>query len=59
VCHPHYVCPTLELSCKAPVLPGFVSFNSLFGGIVFLVLWLVELPDSSDMATTFERSGQP
>lgn len=24
---------TLELNCKAPFLPGFVSFNSLFGGL--------------------------
>jgi hypothetical protein len=22
---------TLELSCEAPIVPGFVSFNSLFG----------------------------
>jgi len=25
---------TLELSCEAPIVPGFVSFNSLFGGAV-------------------------
>jgi hypothetical protein len=25
---------TLELSCEAPFSPGFVSFNSLFGGVV-------------------------
>ena len=25
---------TLELSCEAPIVPGFVSFNSLFGGLV-------------------------
>jgi hypothetical protein len=22
---------TLELGCEAPIVPGFVSFNSLFG----------------------------
>jgi hypothetical protein len=26
-----YVRPTLELSCEAPIVPGFVSFNSLLG----------------------------
>jgi len=25
---------TLELSCEAPIWPGFVSFNSLFDGPV-------------------------
>jgi hypothetical protein len=29
--------PTLELSCKAPVLRGFVSFNSLFDSAVILL----------------------
>jgi hypothetical protein len=28
------VCPTLELSCEAPIVSGFVSFNSLFCGTV-------------------------
>jgi len=27
---------TLELSCEAPIVPGFVSFNSLLGGAVDL-----------------------
>jgi hypothetical protein len=26
--------PTLELSCEAPLCSGFVSFNSLLGGLV-------------------------
>src|SRR3972149_4200517 len=26
-----FSCRTLEISCEAPILPGFVSFNSLFG----------------------------
>jgi hypothetical protein len=26
---------TLELSCEAPIGPGFVSFNSLLGRLVF------------------------
>jgi hypothetical protein len=28
---------TLELSCEAPIVPGFVSFNSLLGGVVHLL----------------------
>jgi hypothetical protein len=27
---------TLELSCEAPIVQGFVSFNSLFGSAVAL-----------------------
>ncbi len=30
----HQVRRTLELSCEAPIWPGFVSFNSLFDGVV-------------------------
>jgi hypothetical protein len=29
---------TLELSCEAPIVPGFVSFNSLLDGFVFCPL---------------------
>jgi hypothetical protein len=35
---PHQVRRTLELSCEAPIVPGFVSFNSLLGGIAALLL---------------------
>jgi len=33
-CYLQLVRRTLELSCEAPIVPGFVSFNSLFGSIV-------------------------
>jgi hypothetical protein len=35
VAPPSRVRPTLELSCEAPIVPGFVSFNSLFDSTVF------------------------
>jgi hypothetical protein len=31
---PRNVRPTPELSCEAPIVQGFVSFNSLLGGAV-------------------------
>ena len=34
---PQAVRRTLELSCEAPIVPGFVSFDSLFCGAVLLL----------------------
>ena len=37
---------TLELSCEAPIVPGFVSFNSLFDGVVAPAPPCLAEPDS-------------
>jgi hypothetical protein len=44
---------TLELSCEAPIVPGFVSFNSLFAGSAATPNR--ERPHSEGAATEYRR----
>ena len=43
---------TLELSCEAPIAPGFVSFNSLSGGLVALSAMLGQAEPSVTLMIT-------